>query len=252
MTDDWRFSISGEAWRRTIDAAPTEETKRAFWAEAVPRLAVTDRPLPPRPCVVVSRVNGLSRRGNPPAGPLGRAKGLLDALHDDRKTGPWYRDMGGRGPLIDDHPLHVRGLAVEVRAGEPRTDSLLGSNLQVAGELLASAPVSEQAPNDIAGTAGEKSKIAMGRAAFAAAVKRSLAPLKGLTDKTPAALVIRHRPQRDEDNTWATWIAAVCGARDQRETHWAYGAPLAGWAPTAIASVADRELESPVVIELWA
>jgi len=33
-----------------------------------------------------------------------------------------------------------------------------------------------------------------------------------------------------------TWIVALCGAAGQRGDHWAHGAPLHGWAPTAIAS----------------
>jgi hypothetical protein len=52
-------------------------------------------------------------------------------------------------------------------------------------------------------------------------------------------VVIRHWPQRDADNTWRTWIIAICGAAHGGHDHWATGAPLVGWRPTAIAS-ADR------------
>jgi hypothetical protein len=48
---------------------------------------------------------------------LGRAKALLDALHDDRKSGPFHADLGADAPLADDTPEHVCGLAVEVRGG---------------------------------------------------------------------------------------------------------------------------------------
>ncbi len=66
------------------------------------------------------------------------------------------------------------------------------------------------------------------------------------------ALVVRHQPQRDEDNTWATWIAAICGVRTQGVSHWSRGAPLAGWSPIAVASIAEPRLHCPVVYELWA
>jgi hypothetical protein len=186
-----------------------------------------------------------------PGGPLGRAKGLLDALHDDRRSGPQYQDLPGRAPLVDDHPSHVRALAVEIAAGEPQTEYLIGAELAIAGELIASVPVEAPAPNDIVGTPDEKAKIATGRAAFAAAVQRAFANPRSLLHRRPAALVVRHRPQRDEDNTWATWIAAVCGPGRQGPTHWAYGAPLAGWVPTAVASTADPTLETPVLYEVW-
>ncbi|MBA3420286.1 MAG: hypothetical protein H0U12_00015 [Thermoleophilaceae bacterium] len=124
--------------------------------------------------------------------------------------------------------------------------------LVVAGALLASVPVETAAPNDIVGTPDEKAKIAHGRAAFAAAVKHAFRNYGDLRDYRPTALVIRHRTQRDEDNTWATWLAAVCGVRGQGATHWAHGAPLAGWSPMAVASVADAGLETPVVYEIWA
>ena len=245
----WRFSTGPEGWRAAVDAVPAEETKRLFWEQAVPQLSVQGGSPPPRPCVVVCRVTAPAAWGNPPGGPLGRAKGLLDALHDDRKSGPRYRDLPGRAPLVDDHPEHVCGLAVEVTPGEPRTEYLIGPELVVAGPLLASVPVEAAAPNDIVGTPDEKAKIAHGRAVFAAAVKRGFTSYTDLRDHGPTTLVIRHRPQRDEDNTWATWLAAVCGARGQGPAHWAHGAPLAGWAPMAVASVADAGLETPVVYE---
>ena len=145
----------------------------------------------------------------------------------------------------------MRALAVEVAAGEPHTEYLLGAELAIAGELIASVPVEAHAPNDIVGTPEEKAKIATGRAAFAAAVQRAFAHPPSVLHRRPAALVVRHRLQRDEDNTWATWIAAVCGAGRQSSSHWAHGAPLAGWVPTAVASTADPTLGTPVLYEVW-
>jgi hypothetical protein len=154
-------------------------------------------------------------------------------------------------PLVDDHPGHVSGLAVEVIAGPPRTDYLLGDTLEIQGQRLAAVPVAIAAPNDIVATAPEKRTIAEARIGFGRAVRAAFAALGPLPPHTPAALVVRHRAQRDEDNTWATWIAAVCGARGQGADHWAAPSPLAGWAPTAVASVTDERLTTPVVYELW-
>jgi len=244
----WRFSLADPTWEDGVDAVPTEERKREFWEIAVRRFATHAGPRPPQPCLVVCRVTAPARWGRPPGGPLGRAKGLLDALHDDRRSGPRY---GACAPLQDDHPEHVSGLAVEVRAGEPRTDYLVGRGLRIAGELLASVPVAVEAPNDIVGTLGEKARIAVDRIAYGRAVREAFASYAGLMNRRPAALVVRHRPQRDEDNTWATWIAGACGVRSRHGEHWAAEAPLTGWAPTSIASLADATLDAPVRYEIW-
>lgn len=247
----WKFSTSDTPWSCAIDAAPTEDTKRHFWELAVPTLVANDTLPVLRPCVVVCHVRAPGHWGSPPGGPLGRPKGLLDALHDDRKTGPWYCNLPGRAPLTDDHPAHVRGLAVEVLPGEARTECQFGTDDSVAGELLASVPVDAAAPNDIWGTASEKAKIAAGRLAFSAAVQQAFLGHPGLVSRSPAALVVRHQPQRDEDNTWATWIAAACGVRSRSAGHWSHEAPLVGWAPTAVASIADPSLETHVRYEVW-
>lgn len=103
--DGWSFSIAdGSRWRGSIPAAPTEERKREFWDRAVPLLAEQNPQPPPVPCVVVCRVAAPGHWGNPPGGPMGRAKGLLDALHDDRRSGPKYADLGAPAPLSNDDP----------------------------------------------------------------------------------------------------------------------------------------------------
>jgi hypothetical protein len=153
---------------------------------------------------------------------------------------------------VDDTPAHVHGLAVEVREGPLRTEYVIGSDLVVHGERLAVFPIRASAPNDIAGTPADAVKIAAGRVMFAAEVQRVFGGHSGVWDVVPAALLVRHQPQRDEDNTWATWVAAVCGASGQTRQHWAHGAPLAGWTPAAVASLADPALHTPVVYELWA
>ena len=53
---------------------------------------------------------------------------------------------------------------------------------------------------------------------------------------------------------WApTWMAAICGVTmGAGVPHWADRAPLAGWRPTAVASIADTTINSPVRYELGA
>lgn len=66
------------------------------------------------------------------------------------------------------------------------------------------------------------------------------------------ALVIRHRPERDEDNTWATWTVALTGRNSWSRAAWgAAGSPLAGWSPMAVASVADARLSCDVRYEIY-
>jgi hypothetical protein len=67
-----------------------------------------------------------------------------------------------------------------------------------------------------------------------------------------SAVVIRHRRQRDADNTWHTWINALCGASRTDHDHWAAYAPLAGCRLPAVASVLDPSVDTPVLYELWA
>jgi hypothetical protein len=130
------------------------------------------------------------------------------------------------------------------------TQYLLGETLTIAGDLLAAIPVDVAAPNDVAGTQGERDRIAIDCRAFGAAVRDAFAANGGFAVQ-PSALVIRHRPQRDEDNTWVTWTAAICGTQPHRDGSWSSDAPLSGWRPTAIASIADPTLATAVEYELW-
>lgn len=66
-------------------------------------------------------------------GPVAPAKGLLDALHDNRQSGPFYRDLGVPSPLENDDPAHVSALAVEVDNGHPRTEYMIGTELHTTG-----------------------------------------------------------------------------------------------------------------------
>ncbi len=250
---EWCFAVAGPApWTVSIDGAvPSEDRKREYWAVAVPQLAAkTLGHRLPDPCVVVVRVTAPMNWTEPPGGPVGRAKSSLDALHDDRSTGPYYWALGATPPLLDDTPAHLAGLAVEVRPGERRTQYTIGKSLGPRGTQVLSVAVEREAPNDVVGTPSDKQRIAAARVRYAAEVREAFAS-KSLPDR-PKALVIRHWPQRDEDNTWATWVAAACGVRRGPRGHWAANAPLADWAPTSIASVADPSLDTPVVYEIWA
>lgn len=94
---------------------------------------------------------------------MGRAKGLLDALHDNRQHGPLYRDFGVQSPLLDDGPAHVDALAVEVAEGQSHSQYSIGVGLDVRGRLIASVPVHAAAPNDIWASSGEKARINVAR-----------------------------------------------------------------------------------------
>jgi hypothetical protein len=224
--------------------------ERQFFGAAVPQLASGRTSVPSAARVVVCHVTAPARNGRP-GGPVGRAKGLLDALHDNRRHGPFYRDLGVSPLLADDSPAYVTALAVEVSPGHPRTQYLIGTELRVDDQMLASVPVVLAAPNDIAGTPGETARINASRRQYGAAVREAFAHREALLAARPSAVVIRHWPQRDADNTWRTWIAALCGADRVGQDHWTSGAPLAGWRPAAVASIADTRISAPVLYELW-
>lgn len=245
----WRFWID-DPWTAAVPAAPSEDHRTAFFEAAVPALAASGRPTATGPLIVVGHI---SAAGRLPGGPAGRAKAFLDSLHDDRKSGPKYGGFRVPAPLPDDTPQHVRGLALEVRPGPPQTRYLIGDHLRATGQLLVTVPVHCAAPNDIAGTPGERARIAAARRAFGAAARAAFAQ-HSLPDMAEiSAVVVRHHAQRDEDNTWHTWMAAICGVSPRTSVpHWADRAPLAGWRPTAIASIADTTINSPVRYELWA
>ncbi len=112
----------------------------------------------------------------PPGGPVGRAKTFRDALHDDRRSGPRYTDLSVPAPLAGDHSSCVRGLAIEVRAGEPQTEYQIGTTITAAGQRRASVPVWRAAQNDIAATDAEQARISAARAAFGHAVREAFGP----------------------------------------------------------------------------
>jgi hypothetical protein len=247
----WRFTVTDtEPWAGGVDAVPVEMSERQFIGTAVPQLASGRASVPSAARVVICHVTAPARNGRS-GGPVGRAKGLLDALHDNRRQGPFYSALGVSPPLADDSPAHVIALAVEVSPGHPRTRYLIGTELRVDGQMLALVPVELAAPNDIAGTPGETAKINAARRQYGAAVREAFAHHQALLAGRPSAVVIRHWPQRDADNTWHTWIAALCGADRVSQDHWTSGAPLAGWRPAAVASMADSRINAPVLYELW-
>jgi hypothetical protein len=247
----WRFTVTdSDPWTGIVDAVPVELKESLFIEAAIPQLAEVAGEVPAAARVVVGHVTAPGRNG-PPGGPVGRAKGLLDALHDHRRHGPFYRDLGMSSPLVNDDPAHVQVLAIEVIVGHPQTQYEIGTGLSINGQLVARVPVPFPAPNDIAGTPSEIVKILAARLQYGEAVRVGFAQHTALPIQHPDAVVIRHRPQRDADNTWRTWINAICAPHRIDAGHWAVGAPLAGWRPTAVASVADVSIDTPVIYELW-
>jgi hypothetical protein len=248
----WHFWID-DPWAAVVAAVPSEDHRTAYFQAAVPVLAAHGKPLGTEPLIIAGHISAMAK-GRLSGGSAGRVKVFLDALHDDRRSGLKYRDIGAVAPLADDDPRHVGGLAIEVRAGSPQAQTryLIGAKLRVSGQLLAEVPVQCEAPNDIGGSASERARITADRLAFGNAVRAAFTQCSAPRIADLAAVVVRHHPRRDEDNTWQTWITAVCGTAGSRGVvHWAEGAPLAGWRPTAIASIADTTIETPVRYELW-
>lgn len=246
----WTFDVPAP-WIATVPGAPKFEAYRQYFELAVPEIARTGQGAAVTPTVVVARVTARPARGHArPAGPKGRAKGLMDALHDDRSRGPKYADLKAIAPLPDDDSRYVHGLAVEVRAGEAESvEYRLGERLLAHGALLTTVEVHLPAPNDI----DESARLVAPRRAF-------VKDLVGRCDQRAAAecvkqarsLVVRHRPQRDEDNTWATWVSALTGGSAWSKEAWGTSpSPFFGWSPSAIASVADRSLPCEVRYELY-
>lgn len=92
----WRFSLAQRAWEDGIDAVSTEERKREFWELAVRQFAVHEDPHPPSRA---SSSVASQRRGGVDSLQAGAGQRILDALHDDRQSGPSYRELGARPPL---------------------------------------------------------------------------------------------------------------------------------------------------------
>jgi hypothetical protein len=176
----------------------------------------------------------------------------MDALHDDRKAPPHYRSLNCRAPLPDDDPRFVQGLAVEITTGDPTVEYKLGPHLQINGELIAAIDVDVEAPNDIVSSRRERTKIVQAREQYGRALAHAWRQQATTTSSASlGALVIRHRPGRDEDNTWETWVGALLGTSNWCTTSWGGPGPLPGWRPRAIASLTDAALDCAVRYELY-
>ena len=245
----WLFDTPSP-WTVTVPAAPKFDHYREYFEVAVPTIIKARKGAAKTPCIIVARVTARPAGGRAlPGGPKDRAKGLMDALHDDRTKGPKYADLKAVPPLPDDDPRYVHGLAVEVHAGE--TDSVeyrLGDRLLIAGSLLTTVEVDVPAPNDI----DESARLVAPRRAYVEDLVRRCEAnsARGCISKA-RCLVVRHRPKRDEDNTWATWISALTGGSAWSRAAWPSGSPFSGWSPMAIASVADARLKCEVQYELY-
>src|SRR5437879_3871714 len=97
MTEtEWVFDTDG-AWRATVDDVPRGDRAADWYDVAVPQIATAGKGRAATPCVVVARVN-VARA----VAATGRAKRLLDALHDLRPTGRKYAEFRTAPPLQDD------------------------------------------------------------------------------------------------------------------------------------------------------
>lgn len=249
MTNSWLFSTEPH-WSARISGRPRGDSTAAWCAKAVPEIVRQGRGSAPTPAVVVARVGV-----HAVCAPKGRAKALLDALHDGRRSGPWYSELGAPAPLPGDDPGFVIGLAVEVREAEDEyVHYSLGRELGVKGPRLSDPiEVPLPAPNDVAADASERQRIARKQIAYARGVVEawSARPRGALSRERAVGVVIRHRPGRDEDNTWETWLAALTGSARWSREAWPAAAPLASAQITSVASVADPALRCEVRYELY-
>lgn len=247
---DWNFSIAGAAVA-VVPAAPRFDAYSEYFDVAVPALATAGFLAATIPAIVLAQVRAVTATGRVlPAGPMDRAKGVMDALHDQRRSGPKYVELAVQPPLPDDGNRYISGLAVEVRPGSHnQTTYLLGQSLLANGSLIAGWNVERDAPNDIWADSREKERTAIARAAFARAVAANCPRDLPLVPRD-AFLIVRHVPTRDEDNTWRTWLGALGGASWSRDA-WGLNNPLASWRPRSMASLVEPALGSPVRYEVW-
>jgi hypothetical protein len=81
-----------------VPAAPVFERHLEYFEAAVPLLAAADLKLT-SPLVIIARVTAPTALGRSrPAGPRDRVKALMDALHDQRRKPPFYRELNGVAP----------------------------------------------------------------------------------------------------------------------------------------------------------
>jgi hypothetical protein len=249
---DWMFDAE-DAISARVPAAPVFDRYKEFFEEAVPTLASASLVLPD-PTMIVAQVTAPAASGRAlPAGPRDRAKALMDALHDQRRRPPFYRDFGGTAPLPDDNPNFVRGLAVEVHAGA-RTETVyrLGTDLALRGRVVARVEVDLLAPNDIWVSPASRARIEQSRSEFTARLVEAWRSVDRSDLGSAAGLIVRHHPDRDEDNTWSNWLGAITGRPAWSRVHWGHEPPLVSWRPTAIASVSDDALPTATRFELVA
>lgn len=244
----WLFETDS-SWSAEVPGRPRGDSTARWCQEAVPRLIASGKGRAPTPAVVVAHVEATG-----PCAPKGRAKALLDALHDGRRSGPWYGALGAVAPLPGDEPRFVTGLAVEVRpaGAAERVRYGIGRELRVRGDAMAVVDVPIAAPNDIAGDPGESARIAIARRAFVEALAAAWGGRSiGLPASSEVGVVVRHRPGRDEDNTWDTWISAVAATSAWSRDAWRGDGPLSNMTICSIASVSDPGLACQVRYEIY-
>jgi hypothetical protein len=179
------------------------------------------------------------------------AKALLDALHDSKHLQPHYRTTGHRAPLADDNQSIVIGLAVELLVdSETCVDFTLAESLRPTGTAFGAVEVVGDAPNDIAASSREEVARQAVRADFARAVSAAWTEIPPEAMTSASCLVVRHGPQRDEDNTWATWVGVLTRGGSWRDSR-APSPMEPTWRPRAIASVCATELTGRVRYEFY-
>jgi hypothetical protein len=190
--------------------------------------------------VVIARVTTRRVRSITPE----LAKRLLDTLHDQKHGPPHYRDRGLVSVLADDDQRFVTGLAIEMQTGQTDgVDFILAEGLEVDAPSIGTADVLAEAPNDISSGGSEELIRQRLRTAYVSGVRKAWP--RSLVDLTKRCthVVVRHSAQRDEDNTWATWIGALRSGVWSRAA-WSPDAPplAATWRADGIATLYDAAI----------
>jgi hypothetical protein len=247
----WVFEPVGEFRALTTLSTSAWASRDEWFGNAIAVLGREQTAPDQGPWAVIARVTSRVPRSITPE----LAKRLLDTLHDCKHLSPHYRDRGLVPVLVDDDQRFVTGLAVELRVGEvERVDFILAAGLNARADPLGSADAMVAAPNDISSGGAEEIRRQTARGKYVASLRDSW-PQSRLPAQVAKCthLVVRHGPQRDEDNTWATWIGALRRSVAWSRLAWLPAVPplATEWRATGIASICDRTLSGGVRYDFY-
>jgi hypothetical protein len=248
----WVFQPTGDSRALATLSTSAWSSRNEWFGNAIAVLGRQHDVLKDRQWAVIARVTTRVRRSITPE----LAKRLLDTLHDRKHLPPHYRDQKLVPVLADDDQRFVSGLAVELRVDQvDRVDFILADEFTAIADSLGSIEVRMPAPNDISSGGAEELRRQTARGKYAASLRDSWRDALVPPQVAKCThLVVRHSPQRDEDNTWATWIGALRTSVAWSRLAWLPAVPplATEWRATGVASVCDRSLRDGVRYDFYA